>query len=450
MKIMKIAASALLVMALAGGGLFAQQGRMNWNARVRTELALDFDEELDINKKPIDRPNIDFFDKDGGRGTGSSWDTMGEMLLWYGINQISMWGIVTYRQGWGFETKYNLAYDNARNGNAGGKFQFGSRWDKGIGSGGFDVFKINRVSLYGWWQAWNKRIYMEVSPFGAVDNEWGDVWKTPANFFYDRDEDANTGLPSEQAAYFGDNYDALFRMQFRNVVDNLNFGFTLPQFGRLDKLVWSYNATIVDGQPRYWRGIDILTHASLGFKYSFYDLALAGGFKFDPDKAQRAYLGGEYKILDQRLGIRADFKMLNVFGVKDDIADLDMAQGLIWNDGFLNVLFSVFERNFLWEDNKKGEIELQTQGKYVLIPRKLLTRLRFYYTKGFGEDVLKYSKFEIEPGLYWAFGSQSVTDDLGQYIGLFFRFNFQFGKDSVGKDIDIKKLIVGFRWTTGV
>ena len=459
MKVLKIVIAALMVMVITAGNVFAQQqGRMNWNARVRMEFEIDLNEpEIDDEGNRQDYPGVGFFNKDNlysihdPGGSGSSWDTMGELLLWYGINQISMWGIITYRQGWGFETKYNLAFDNARSGNAGGKLQIGSRWSRGIDEGGFHLFKINRISMYGWWQAWNKRIYMEMNPFGTIEAEWGPVWRTPANLFHDRDNDENkenTGLPAGNAAYYDHNYDVLFRMQVRNVVDNLNFGFTLPHFGQLERLQWDFFSTIEDGEPRYWTGKDLITRASLGFTYSIYDLSLAGGFKGDPDRGQRAYLGGEYKLIDQRLGIRADFKLLNLGDFAAKNGDLDMAQGVLWNDGPLNIGLSLYQWNLLFNDNKEVKLEAQAHGRYVIVPRRLMGRLRFSAMTGVGEEVEKFHQIMIEPGVFWAMGPQSVTDDLGQYIGMFARVNFLFGKDVYGDSYDLKRLMIGFRWTT--
>lgn len=427
---------------------FAQDtGRVEWYARARTDIQLNFSpKQLDEEGNEIDYPGIAFYEDDNGGAYG--WDNGAELLVWYGKGSTSMWGIASYRMGWGFETKYNLSYDNNHNGNAGGKVQIGARFGSQptAANGGYALFTVNRLSAYGWWQAWNKRILMEMNPFGAIEEEWGSIWKTPAWLFDDHDIVENLGYANEAAAYFDGNLDSFFRIQFRNVVDNLNFGFFLPNFGQMTNLNWGYYTKFVDGEEKYWEAQDIFMRAGFGFKYTDFDYAFAGGFKMDPDKKQRAYIGGEYKVMDQKLGIRADFKWNHIGAVADNLSDLDMAQGVDFRDGPWNFYFTLYERNLFFDENKQLELVGKFQGKYTITPRKLLARMRFFYTQGIAELNDKYHEFEIEPGIFWAIGSQGVSDDLEQYSGMYVRFNFIFGRTAADTTIDERKIIVGFRW----
>jgi len=453
MKKITITAAVMLVLVFITGELFAQdQGRVEWYGRARTDIQLNFREKKENENGTMeDFPGIAFYQDNNG--SAYSWDTNGELLVWYGKGLTSMWGILSYRQGWGFESKYNLSYDNNHSGNAGGKIQTGSRWDKGLTTGGFNPFLLNRLSMYGWFQAWNKRIFMEINPFGATEEEWGPIWRTPGNLFNDDENESgvdtpgNTGVPREKLAFYDHNIDAFFRIQFKNVVENLNFGVTFPQFGKLNSLNWAYNGKIEDGVMKYWEAKDLLMRTSIGFKYTTLDYGFAGGFKFDPDKAQRAYLGGEYKVLDQRLGIRADMKMLNIGGFGDNLGDLDLGEGVEFRDGPLNATFTLYQQNLLWNENKEIELRAEAQGKYVIIGRKLLGRLRVSYEFGVGDENNNYNKFEFEPGLFWALGSQGVTDNLDNYSGMYIRFNYQTGKNADETDIDEARVFIGFRWT---
>ena len=441
MKKLWIWTALVVTLAFTAGNVSAQDSRLEWSARVRTDLQLNFNP---VDEDGENVPGIGFYDDDDGGAY--SWETMGELLLWYGRDRVSMWGILSYRQGWGFETIYNLSFDNDRSGNVGGKIQIGSSFSGGGTDGrGFSLFSLDRISLYTWYQAWNRRILMELNPFGAEDEEWGPIWKTPAWLFDDRDIVENTGLPGEGAAFFDGNYDALFRIQFRNVIDNLNFGLTLPHFGRLTNLQWAYNHKIVDGMPQYWEAQDLFLSASLGFRYSVYEYTIAGGFKLDPDKAQRFYIGGEYRLTSQ-IFLRGDFKLLNIGGIGDDIGDLDMAQGVVFQDGPWHLMLSLYERNLLWQDNSELELGIRAQIRYTIIPRRLLSRLRLYYDHGLG-DATQRQQFEIEPGIFWAIGTQGVSDDLDNYSGMMLRFNYTFGKSNDGATIDQPKMYIGFRWS---
>ena len=447
-KVIKKVTAAFVFFCMGLTSAMAQDAaRIEWYARARTDVQFNFSpKELDADGKEIDYPGIAFYEDDDGGAYG--WDNGAELLLWYGKGSTSMWGILSYRMGWGFETKYNLSYDNNRSGNAGGKVQIGARFGSQPtgANGGYQAFTINRLSAYGWWQAWHKRILMELNPFGAIEEEWGSAWKTPAWLFDDHDIVENLGYANEAAAYFDGNLDAFFRIQFRNIVDNLNFGFFLPNFGQMNNLSWGYYTKTVKGETMFWEAKDIILRAGLGFRYSDFDYAFAGGFKMDPDKNQRAYLGGEYKVLDQKLGIRADFKWNHIGAVTNDLSDLDMAQGVVFNDGPLNVYLTLYERNILYDNNSEFELMTKLQGKYTIIPRKLLGRMRVFYTQGLGDLNKKYHEIELEPGIFWAIGNQGVTDDLESYSGMYARFSFVFGKTAMDKTFDERKIIVGFRW----
>jgi len=447
MRILKIIVMTVVVLSLVTGSLFAQsQGRVEWYARARTDIQFNFSPmEEDENGQAITRPGIAFSEDDDGGAY--SWDTNAELLVWYGKELTSMWGIISYRQGWGFETKFNLSYDNDRTGNMGGKVQTGSRWSSGTDGSGFNLFELNRISTYGWWQAWNRRILMEMNPFGATEEEWGSAWRTPLNIFDDEEEAGGRQILSrDELAFFDHNIDAFFRLQVRNWVDNLNFGFALPNFGRLTALQWGYNTKMVDGEPHYWEAHDVFLRTSFGFTYNDFDWGIAGGFKLDPEKAQRAYLGGEYKLLNQRLRVGADFKWNNIGAMDEDGSDLDIAQMIIFNDGPLNLRLELGQLNLFYNDNSEFLLRVKAQCSYVIIGRRLLGRMRFYYYRGLGEDFKNYSMFEIEPGIFWSLGPHGVSDSLDSYTGMFARFNYQFGTSVLNTDIDERKLIVGFRW----
>ena len=439
----KLLTAVLLIAAVTAGNLSAQdRGRVEWLATIKSYFQLSFNPKDDDGN--INAPGVSFYEDDDGSAYG--WDNMGDLRMWWGKDLVSMWAVLTYRQGWGFDSTLNITYDWSRSGNIGGKFQTGSRFsDGGTGGRGFSILTIDRISLHTWFQVWNRRILMEVNPVGGIDYEWGSVWQTPASFFEDRDITENTGLIGEGAAFFDDNQDVFFRIQFRNIVDNLNFGVALPHFGRLTNLDWGYNMKLVDGEPVYWEAHDLFTRAVIGFKYSPFDFTVAGAVKLDPGREQRAYIGGEYRINNQ-LGVRADFKLLNIGGISADIGDLDMGQGIQYQDGPLHALFTLYQRNLLWDNNSELELGIHTQVRYTFISRRLLGRLRVYYDHGIGDGTKK-QQFEIEPGIFWAIGSQGVTDDLDHYSGMAFRFNYLFGTDNDGSDINEPRLFVGFRFS---
>jgi hypothetical protein len=428
------------------GVSFAQDtGRVDWSARARTDIDMNFRSEGTTDSgTEEDIPGFAF--GEDGNGGAYSWNTTGELLLWYGKGSVSMWGILTYRQGWGFETKYNLSYDSSRNGNIGGKVQTGSRFavfDPSI-SNGFNLFELNRLSLYGWWQVWDKRLLLEMNPFGALEDEWDSVWKTPAYLFDDHD----AGYKGSEAAFYDDNLDTFFRANFRNVIDNLSFGFGLPNFGQLNKLQWTYNRRNDAGEDgKFWDAQDVLLRANFGAKYTDFNWGAAAGFKLDPNKAQRAYIGGEYKALDQRLGIRMDMKMNNIGALGDKEGDLDIAGGVQFREGPFSFQVTLKGLDLFYDDNKDLKIAADNWVRYMIIGRKLLSELEFVCSKGVGGDVEKAWQAEFRPGLFWAIGNQGVTDSLDDYSGMFAQFRFKTGKDADDLDVEELGLRIGFRWS---
>ena len=466
--------------AFAAGNLFAQaQGRMQWYTIASTELQFDWsDEAVRFNGDSLERPGFGFYEDEDGYAY--SWDSVGEILMWYGRELISMWASMGYRMGWGFRSEWVVMYDNGNTTNVGGRMRIrssGSEAHGGSGETRFNPIAFNNIAMYGWYQAWNRRLFFEMNPFGATSSEFGTVWRTPGGLFHNTPNgrrnniNGNTGLQHEDRAYYDTNETAFFRLQVRNLVENLNFGFTLPNFGAFQNLKWGYNSKMTDGQPAYWEAHDIFTRASFGARYNAFDWAVSGGFILDPDKAQRAYLGGDYRLLSQNLRIMADIKMLNIGALFDEEYrgqfDLDMAQGVSYTSGPWFASFTMYQKNIGWNDNKELELRFQTQARYVLVPRRVLTRLCINFETGIGELNNDAWRFEIEPGIFWSIGDRPVTDHLGNYTGMYVRPNLEIGNrgriDPSGeprdpnwkrgdflKNLDLFNLsvFVGFRWAS--
>lgn len=474
MKMFKLAVAVMVFMTLAAGNLFAQsQGRFQWFTRASLVLMADWsDESLTFDGTPVERPGFGFYEDEDG--TAYSWDSVGEILLWYGRDLISMWVGFSYRMGWGFSSEWVVMYDNAQTGNVGGRMRLRAQGSAAQSDGdrNFNPFSLNRVSMYGWFQAWDRRILMEMNPFGATIEEWGTVWGTPMALFHNvangrrNNVIGNTGLWRENLAFFDNNEVSFFRLQVRNVVEGLNFGFALPNFGALEDLSWGYNSTMVDGVPVFWDVSDVFSRVVIGARYNAFDWGIAGGFQMDPVRGQRAYFGGEYRFMNHNLRVGADVKMLNIGaafadGYQDQF-DLDLAQRVMFISGPFTGSFTMYQKNLFWNDFNEFQLRFEAMARYVLVPSRLLARLCVNFDTGLGSENSRFWRVEIEPGLFWSIGALPISDNLNNYTGMFVRPNIQFGQranpvDPVNRnrnvnrsDIDIFDLsvFIGFRWAS--
>jgi hypothetical protein len=482
---MKKMVAALLVAGLTAGMVFAQQdqpGRLSWGAKFQTEMDLNFAED----PPGEDVPGAQL----------KNYATSAQINLWYGKGLVSMWALADFQvsdlyTSWAsdsWSTTFNLSYDNDKSGTFGGKVETGT-------TGGAE---LNKVSLYGWLQLLNKRILVQFAPDLKQDsteylaknvnqsNEtayswdggrdfmiygadlWDSPWKTPANLLF------------EDNSNYGDNQRSFINVNFKNWVRGLQFGFGLPHTGFSDKNFLWYLNTRNDDTPtnraddEFWDAEDFLLNSNFGVRYDSGPLSFAGGFKLDPDKYQGFYAGGQYKILNDALAIRADARVLNIGGFEDKIGDVWAAEGIEYYAGRLGLNLTVKElyllreswwsdqpdaRSWDWNNSRynspsgkrygegsRTEIQVSSWLKYTLVTNKVLAKLELTFYKGLGDLNKNYSEFRISPKIFWATGNQNVSDSLGDFTGLYAQYDFRLGTYWDKSDIETSRMSFGFRW----
>jgi hypothetical protein len=286
---------------------------------------------------------------------------------------------------------------------------------------------------------YEKKILFET---GFGDYTGGAAWGTPGPYEYNLET--------------ADDEDSLLRLQFKEFVPGLNFGFAYLPGTYHDPFVnggWTID-TFPTTEPA-----ETIRATTLGVKYAPTDnpLVLALGLNLKKDD-ETAYIGGSYKLLDKKLTLSLDGKgerirefgdygLVNA-GIKgvyvDNPDDTKLEFGLPIKGNNL-------VHNVAGESAKDLQVVVEPYVWYEFIDKVARAKLAFSFTKGLG-DADERTVWTITPSLGWSLKETPSfdPDDIG--TGFVVKYIYGQSKDlpdiAIGQpapDIDINELYFGFK-----
>jgi hypothetical protein len=456
----------LLILAVAGG-LFAQEaGTWSVSGWARGNFSLDFENEAIIgNENPTE---VDAMDNTGAGATlkyvKGNWTVATEL----GVTTPDFGGVkdpyasvtATYASnGYNFITGYNL--EN-------GALSFaGYNWDTAANSWGFkgkitgstplsvavdttsyevsgsvagngflptigvNPPTVNYAGLF--LQSSDKKILFETGGGADVYVDYT-VWASPGPIA--NAEDNNPFI----------------RTQFK-LIDGLNFGFSWAEYNAFVPTTFDpVAATVTNPFPGVtFASQDVkpekfFKNVQLGAKYSANGLTVAAGARF-PEKAEFAYAGVSYVLLDSTVTISADGNGSNL-GDFDDSGIANLAEKVAYASGPLSLSLALKENNLV--SNVGGEAANNLQ--LVVLPyvhydvlENARVKADINITKGLGSANDKEVAWWIRPAFYYNLNGGPVSDVDGLAAGIGIAYKYGVATDQAENETTTNALSIGFR-----
>jgi hypothetical protein len=276
---------------------------------------------------------------------------------------------------------------------------------------------------------WEKKILVETG-FG---NYSGAVWTSPG--------------PLEKSYDHVDDRDSLVRVQFKELVPGLNFGFAF-----LPPIVRSAGSLAGWADPTYtdWEVADAVRATTLGVKFAPSDnpLVLAAGFNLWEDH-ERAYAGVSYKLMEKQLTLSFDGEGQNLGKFGDD-GLVNLGERVVFVDNpdavRLEAGLKILEVNIIHNEGGKAKedksVAFSPYVWYNIIDKVARIRLDVNYTMGLGDNDL--TDWSIVPSFGWSLKESPHTD--ANDIGTGFTVKYYYGNKEENNVSSItNKLYFGFK-----